>query len=1087
MSEGQVTEEPHAPDPETVRDAFQSHHNHFSSVSGEVTIQQLETEHGIKRQYSGRLLYELLQNALDSANSEILVKLADGTDHSSDHALIVANDGDPLTVDPNYNYENPPERRKAKRPDFNALCSIRTSNKSADDSVGNKGIGFRSVFAVGKYARVWSRYQHTSGWWGIELHLPIDGSTWKQRLTNPDIRNGHNSILNSTDIKIQANEGRPSFHFPLPLHSPSQPESLPSLDNFTTAVIVPIDSDHLDNLKKSFNEMQHNHLYFLGLFDDRQDITVTFETNNSSFERATWPETDSTATHTVAHWSTADLEEDAEKADLDISNPGAAVAWPKQHTSERTGTKETQARIYGYLPTKLTSAFGADIHGDFQLRTDRTGLQLDDEVIGAYNEELLEISAEIHLVLILDHLGVSTDPIEWDHIDPNDIDSTREIAENESLREDFWQLLDPGSANSNAADVVVTHVKSLVFSNGNAKSADHYRLWAEFATQYFQDSSSFTHQAYREFWQASKHWVDEVCKYSDSSKTWRDMVTALCDALRETEALVVPVTSTADSENERLKAVPLPERGSGSFGGNQRRHSRTVFVRNRDNESLPLPEALRRANRAVTSFQFPSSIVVKSPQPLGTKDFNRWEVLSELRQLPNYVSSTDSNRDWNPEPLAADRKQACDLQRGIIRFAAELYKYESPGGTDPTNTDDFCLGWRTLDTAAIGKNTRQAGKSIATLYLPADEEMWEPARQLTRDRIDESRLGSLPDNFDIDSFLTFLGVGPPQNDGPPLTLIEGGPHGHVPPRKTPPQLENAGQGNVANVSLGTLPRSKPDTDTPEDWREAISNSWSDWLEQIVTAEREIRASDNGEKKLRSNLTESLASRAWYPVDQDGPSANSPTVIENPSDAIAPRSITLQSRRQNRFQRILWNVDTESSDSTFLTALGAINGVSKQILSQNNSEPAFRLLEQLHTDLPLQAVTHDRVARQALIDLFGRILESIVATNADTHPLDSLHLLIYEPEQSVLTNDSKTSAAALDDRDLDWKSLAEDGWIVTGSSDREILRRFFPEEPLVAGEIGPQNLQDYEPLAERGVNIDRTAQRDTTPTRSNRLL
>ncbi len=1071
MSEGQISKEPQTPEPETVRDVFQSHHKHFLDVSGEVSIQQLETEHGIKRQYSGRLLYELLQNALDSSDSKILVKLANIDCLGSNHALVVANDGDALTVDPEYDYQNPPERREARRPDFNALCSIRTSNKSADDSVGNKGIGFRSVFAVGEYARVWSQYREASGWWGIELHLPIDGTTWKQRLTDPDVRRGHESILESADVEIEANDGRPSFHFPLPLQSNGQPESIPNPGTYTTAVIVPVESEYLGNLQKSFTEMQENHLYFLGLFEDRQDITVQFEDNESSFERSTWPELDSNATHSVAHWSTVDLEDEARMADLDISEPGAAVAWPNRHTVEEDSTESTQARIYGYLPTKLESAFGVDIHGDFQLRTDRTGLQLGDEVIGSYNQVLLQISAEIHLVSVLEHLGLSTKRIEWEHVDPEDIGSAGESPKNETLREDFWQLLDPGTANSNAADEVVEHVQSLLFTSDHGESKSRYRLWAEFAKQYFEEGSSFSQQTYRDFWQASKHWVDQICEYTDNSKTWRVMVTALCDAVRETEALVVPVTSTQGPEDGRLKAVPLPERGSSSNGGNQRRHSRAVFVRNTDKEALPLPEALRRADRAVTSFQFPSSIVVKTPQPLGTRDFNRWQVLSELRQIPNRVSSTNFQRDWNPEPLGADREQACELQRGLIRFAADLYLYESRGGTDPTNKEEFCLGWRTLDTAAIGKNTRKAGRAIATLYLPSGEEMWEPARQLTRDRVDESRLGSLPENLDIDSFLSFLGVGPPQDDGPQLTLIEGGSQGRVPPRKIPPQLENAGQGNVANVSLGILPNTERDTATPEDWRGAISNAWGDWLGRLVNAEQEIRARENGDEEPRSNLIEPLSHRAWYPVDNDSSGATSPIVADETDAAIEPRSITLQSLRQNRFKRILWDVDSELSDSEFLTAFGAIEGIGRDVLSRNNSEPAFRLLQQLCSENLLEAVSKDRVARQALIELFGRILESIVATDHDTHELGALHLLSYKPDQSAAKFNSNKSAAALDDRILDWKSLDQKGWIVTGSSDRETMRRFFPEEPLVAGDIGRENLQEYDPLEDRCVTIE----------------
>lgn len=1060
MSEGRFSEDsPQAPEPETVRNAFQSHHDHFSGVSGEVSIQQLETEQGIKRQYSGRLLYELLQNALDSADSKILVQLAEVDARETDHVLVVANDGQEITVNQDYNYEIPPERREAKRPDFNALCSIRTSNKSADDSVGNKGIGFRSVFAVGEYARVWSRFREASGWWGIEMHLPMDGATWSRRLRDPRVRNGHEMLLKSSDVKIEADVEHPSFHFPLPLQSSDQPESLPDLDAFTTAVVVPIEPDHLNHLRASFEEMRQSHLYFLGLFGDRRDITVRFETEESAFTRATWPENDGHATHTVTHWESIALEGDARAADLDISEPGAAIAWPERPAvKEETGN--AQAKIYGYLPTELESPFGVDVHGDFQLRTDRTGLQLEDDVIGPYNRKLLEIGAEIHLVTVMKHLGLSPERIEWEYVDPDEVCSTSGSPESEQVREDFWRLLDPGTGISDAADAIVGHIETLLFTGGSAKSLDHYSLWAEFAERYFEEKSSFSLQTYHDFWNASKHWVDQVCPHSDRSQTWQRMVTMLCDAVRETEASVVPVKSTEETASAGLKAVPLPERGKGPGGGMQRRHSRAVFLRDADDELLPLPEALRQANRAVTSFQFPSSIVVKSPQPLGTRQFNRWEVLSELRQIPN------SRTQWSPEPLAADRERACELQRGLIRFAADLYCYESGGGgADPTDSSMFGPGWRALETAAIGKTARRAGRAVATLYLPSGDETWEPAHQLTRDQVDESRLGPLPEELDIDSFLMFLGVGPSREEGPPLTLVEGGADGRVPPREIPPQLENAGQGNVANISLDVLPGSPTDTATPETWREALSEVWDSWLAPLITAERGARADEGG--KTRLDLVEPLARRPWYPLDREGQAATSPRVLNETDDAIAPRSITLLSRRQQSFPSVLWTVASESPDRELLTAVGAIDGVDTETLSQNDGEPAFRLLKQLRTKIPLKTVSQDPVSGQALVDLFGRILESIAATDHEAQTLDSLYLLSYEPEQN---------AAALSDRTKDWKSLSEEGWIVSDTADREIMRRFFPDETLVAGEIGPRNLQQYEPLQDRGVKIKRTVKR-----------
>jgi hypothetical protein len=1061
MTDQNSVTEPVEPTPAHVRDAFGNHHEHFDEVSGEIALQQLETERGIKRQYSGRILYELLQNALDSADSEILVELTEvpSASDASKYALVVANDGDKLSVSRQFNYRIPPENRDGKRSDFNALCSIRTSNKSADKSVGNKGIGFRSTFAVGEYARIWSRFKRQPGWWGIEFHLPIDTDTWKRRLHDPEVRRGHESFLQHQQPQITAGETRPSFHFPLPLRSDENttPPGLSELGGLTTAVVIPITNDHIERLRDTFAELQANHLYFLGLFKDRRDITVDFKTPETEFKRATWPLNDETPTHSLSYWHTAELEELARQADLEISEAGIAVAWPTEQRLAARRENSSEAQLYGYLPTEVPSPFEIDIHADFQLRVDRTGLQLDDDLVGPYNQALLEISAELHLVSIFQQLGLSTDKIDWEWITPDEIRSAA-VTSSTDYRKDFWRLLDP-STSSDAGDVVIEHIQERLFPGDDGEDPATYDRWAKLATRFFDSPSTFPLTTYETFWDASKHWVDRICPHSERSKTWRRTVTALCDSVRQSEARVVPVESSG--EDATYKAVTLPERGSGPSGGNRQRHSRVVFVRDGDDEKLPLPEPLLEANRAVTTFQFHSSIIQKSPQPLGTRPFNRWEVLSELRQIPN------SQTGWKPEPLADDPETACEHQRALISFAADLYQYTSRGGgMNPDEVAECGPGWRVLDISGIGNTARQAGRAIATLYLPTTDGAWEPARQLTHDGVDVSRLGEVSalEKDTLRRFLTFLGVGPNREDGPPLTLIEGGPDGRVPPRETPPQLVEAGAGSPPNITLGCFPASGDDTYAPEKWRKSLSEAWDDWLEVLLNSEQADRSADDTQP--RSSLIEPLSERSWYPVDTDGSPATTPSVQSESVVAKAPRSLTLLSRRQQRFPKVLSSVDSDVPERELLIACGAIDGVDSDTLSQNDAEPAFRLLSQLRNEIDLNLVTRDRVARLALVDLFNRILDAI--TTVDDHekqPLDDLYLLCYEPEPTPV---------ALSDRDLTWIPWdGTDAWIVSDSSDRETMRRFFPQEPLVAANIGSQNLSGYDPVADRGVKIDRT--------------
>lgn len=96
----------------------------------------------MQREYEDRFLYELVQNAYDAhpsdADGEIAVLLAD--DESDHGVLYVANRGNPFA-----------------RENFDAICELAQSNKTPDESIGNKGVGFKSVLQVCEWPEIYSR------------------------------------------------------------------------------------------------------------------------------------------------------------------------------------------------------------------------------------------------------------------------------------------------------------------------------------------------------------------------------------------------------------------------------------------------------------------------------------------------------------------------------------------------------------------------------------------------------------------------------------------------------------------------------------------------------------------------------------------------------------------------------------------------------------------------------------------------------------------------------------------------------------------------------------------------------------------
>ena len=155
-----------------VTNAFRRHIDHYATTGGgENALVGLKTEGSISLQYAGRVVYELFQNALDRAESRVVVSF------DEDGQLVVGNDGRAVSV----RSEKPmsyAEQLTSGRSDFHALCTLHISNKNPEQDFGNKGIGFRSVFGVSDRCEVWSRCAD-DGWWGIELVARRKPSEWQ--------------------------------------------------------------------------------------------------------------------------------------------------------------------------------------------------------------------------------------------------------------------------------------------------------------------------------------------------------------------------------------------------------------------------------------------------------------------------------------------------------------------------------------------------------------------------------------------------------------------------------------------------------------------------------------------------------------------------------------------------------------------------------------------------------------------------------------------------------------------------------------------------------------------------------------------
>ena len=104
------------------------------------TIDNLDAQ--IAQEYRGRCILELLQNAHDAlANA--------GPDDPRRISFVLSTDPDPVLLVGN---SGTPFRQD----DFEGICQLAHSPKDPNESIGNKGLGFRSVLEVSSCPEIWS-------------------------------------------------------------------------------------------------------------------------------------------------------------------------------------------------------------------------------------------------------------------------------------------------------------------------------------------------------------------------------------------------------------------------------------------------------------------------------------------------------------------------------------------------------------------------------------------------------------------------------------------------------------------------------------------------------------------------------------------------------------------------------------------------------------------------------------------------------------------------------------------------------------------------------------------------------------------
>jgi len=212
---------------QALRDIFIEHLRYHRDLGERTRESNLNGEKKVIRDYRGRVLVELFQNAIDRARREVFIDL-------SDDGLVVANDNleAPVSIAPIN--QAAVQQGRIKRSDFHALCSIDTSQKNAWEAIGNKGIGFKSVFRECDPVEVWSR--HEGEWWGLRRRHPFTAAHAREIAQRPPADWPDWSTLWEGIAAVLARVDAPSFYFPEPLFAADRPPQ--ATDDRVTVVLV---------------------------------------------------------------------------------------------------------------------------------------------------------------------------------------------------------------------------------------------------------------------------------------------------------------------------------------------------------------------------------------------------------------------------------------------------------------------------------------------------------------------------------------------------------------------------------------------------------------------------------------------------------------------------------------------------------------------------------------------------------------------------------------------------------------------------------------------------------------------------------
>ncbi|WCT11032.1 sacsin N-terminal ATP-binding-like domain-containing protein [Mucilaginibacter jinjuensis] len=674
---------------------FQNHYQYYATVGIETIKQQAGQVEQVSIDYQGRVIYELLQNSFDKALKQIKVLVKNGN-------LYIANDGTRFTYRENYNYQQGSDIRG----DFQALCSISTSDKDVNTSIGNKGVGFKSAFSVSShdYADI-----HTDG-----NIIGRDNVIIRRTLVSFRI---YDTFKDADDIPDQLDmvtadklreqigkanlhnkdKGVPGYYYPILLKERDAVVSGLMDEGFVTVIQVPLSTGGITDMARFFRDISGINFHFIQLRVNNP-ITIHFETEgaeNLTFQRGIQESEPGLLFHCPVNDNLKTL---AQNAGINLRQPRVAVYF-------RTGLDKhgETGKLYNYLPTTISSPFHfVDLHADFHTSVDRTGINWDLK-IGAYNKALLEACTELLCYAINSYLdSTHRQKLNYRYID------TRELATMANLDFKWFYLKSDGGLDT-------FRTVRRILDIGNNRYAIASTLLANIALKFFRSAPQGGKDAYTSFFNHVAGFTDNFARGYGG---YRERTTEF--KLQLAKDLV------------RLKAQVIPEGPEGPVSITDE-----IIFRDNRNDLAKVPPFI---GVNLTSFEVPDEELKKG---LGIKNFNdRNEILKYFRQ----VSPTGNFRD---------KKSAytVDEQRLLLSSIASMM-----GRNTETIVSTHRYSGYVNSRGDNNSVADLANFALSTIFLRTTSKVYKPAQLCANDEIDLKFLPEMPEGVHVDTFLKYLGV-----------------------------------------------------------------------------------------------------------------------------------------------------------------------------------------------------------------------------------------------------------------------------------------------------------------------------------------